>query len=210
MKKLIIILFLIIFITGCNPIQAEPEYDIANQLYDHQQLLRNMNTLLSRVYYGYARNDNYELDGFTAFTISYKEKYYIITAGHNVENEDGKFYNFKFRANFDNRWIHPELLTYEAIPHTGSDYAVFYSSEIENGLSINCEIPDAQKLYVLGSTNNTLNVMRELNTPSKFGECGSPVVNCKGEVVGVFNSYPGKFLGYSPIGKVAEAIDSLK
>jgi len=142
----------------------------------YQDLIANLNELLSCVYYGYASNDNYIIDGFTAFSIEYNDKYYIITAGHCVEQQGyGKFNNFKFKVNGE--WIYPKLLSY-AIGRSG-DYAIFYSDMINKGLKIN--IDDTEPVLYLGY-NNKVTDMAEL---SVAGDSGSPVINVNGEAIGI-------------------------
>src|SRR3989304_7050987 len=63
-------------------------------------LISNMNRIISTVYYGTADNDvREEVKDFTAFAMMYKEKYYLITAGHCIEVEGEHYKNFKFNAN---------------------------------------------------------------------------------------------------------------
>jgi len=67
------------------------------ELAKYKDLTINLNELLSNVYYGYASNENWEADGFTAFSIKYKNKFYLITAGHMIDDgRYGKFTNFRF------------------------------------------------------------------------------------------------------------------
>ena len=150
------------------------------ELKSYRALLDNLNELLSNVYYGYASNDNYIQDGFTAFSLEYNNKYYIITAGHCVENENGKFSNFKFKANFSDKWIYAKLLTYENDFIYGKDYAVFYSDKINSGLKVGgYELP----AFILG--NGKLNIIKKNTDKSLEGESGSPVVNINSEVIGI-------------------------
>lgn len=157
-----------------------------NEAYSY--LLNNLNSLLKNVYYGYASNDKYILDGFTAFTIYYKDKYYLITAGHCVESgEVGKMTSFKFKANFSDEWIYPKLLAYENDFYNDRDYAILYSDKITNGFikySNNIE----GKKYILGSINNKLNVFREYLGTGVNGESGSPAININQEVVEIYNN----------------------
>lgn len=167
-------------VTENNKLKAD------NEAYSY--LLNNLNSLLKNVYYGYASNDKYILDGFTAFSIYYKDKYYLITAGHCVESgEVGKMTSFKFKANFLDEWIYPKLLTYENDFYNDKDYAVFYSDKISDGFikySNNIE----GKKYILGSINNKLNVFREYSGNGIPGESGSPAININQEVVGIYNN----------------------
>jgi hypothetical protein len=169
------------------------------ELQQYKSLIANLNDLLKNIYYGYAENDKYILDGFTAFSIEYKGKYYLITAGHCVENENGKFGNFKFKANFSNEWIYPELLDY-GNGNDSSDYAIFYSDKINNGLNFGTDI---NNLFILGA--GKLNVVKLEEQNSMSGESGSPIINLNGEVV-----YINCGLYNTPIGTVLQAIDNLK
>ena len=169
------------------------------ELKSYRALLDNLNELLGNVYYGYASNDNWILDGFTAFSLEYKDKYYIITAGHCVENEDGKFSNFKFKANFSDEWIYPKLLTYENDFMYGKDYAIFYSDKIDKGFKIGeYELP----AFILG--NGKLNIIKENTAKTIGGESGSPVVNINSEVIGIMTG------SVTNITYILQAIDNIK
>lgn len=169
----------------------------------YANLLANLNDLLSNVYYGYASNDKWILDGFTAFSLEYKGKYYLITAGHCIENEYGKFVNFKYKANFSNEWIYPKLLVYEVDRprHPSIDYAVFYSDKISKGLKIDYDNNNSK--FILGAVNNNLNVLRTEGL-GKNGESGSPIIDLDGEVVDIYTGF------FTDIDLVIEAIDNLK
>ena len=182
-------------------IDLEEELNLTKeQLEKYQNLIGNLNNLLSNVYYGYAENINYISDGFTAFSMGCKGKYYIITVGHCVENEYGKFGNFKFKSNSD-EWIYPELLVYNNDYNNNNDYAVFYSDKIKTGL-----IPDSENNepeYILG--NIKLNILKQYGTKYIPGESGSPIIDCEGEIIGIVST--GFY--YTPIETVIKAIDNL-
>ena len=177
----------------------------------YQYLLGNLNDLLSNVYYGYAENSNWKSDGFTAFSIKYNGNYYLITAGHCVHYKDDKidtgiYTYFKFKANFSNKWIYPELLIYNNI----DEYAVLYSNKINSGLKISEDtIYDIYNLdldsYVLGNEDTGVNVFKKSGVRT-VGESGSPIISQNGEVVGIVVD---SLLG-TPIDIVIEAIDNLK
>src|SRR5680860_618962 len=68
--------------------KTEEELDFANnQVIKYQDLLKNINKILFKtIYYGKAEGSNGEPPHFfTGFNIFYKEKFYLITAGHSVE-----------------------------------------------------------------------------------------------------------------------------
>jgi len=165
-----------------------------NKAYDY--LIRNLNNLLRNVYYGEATNDVGGTGNFTGFTIYYKNKYYILTAGHCVENENGKFSNFKFKANFSNEWIYPKLLAYK-YNRTGLDYAIFIEDKINNGFVTFNNNSDGKK-YILGSIHNNLNVFKEFDANAIQGESGSPIINIKQELIGICTS-KGSFTGINVV-----------
>lgn len=235
MKKLLII-FLLIFLTGCSQpiLQAETIpvvtvtiietvivedtakiIELEKQLVDskeetekYQSLIANLNDLLKNIYYGYASNSNYILDGFTAFSMAYQGKYYLITVGHAVENvECGKMTNFKFKANFSDTWIYPELLDYNNDFENNRDYAIFYSDKIKKGLKFGTDINS--DLFILGA--GRFNVFRTKEQFTKAGESGSAIININYEVVGILIGLEGMQIGRStPIGTVLQAIDNIE
>ena len=167
----------------------------------YENLIDNLNEFLSCVYYGYASNENWESDGFTAFSIFHNDEIYIITAGHCVENEYGRFYNFKFKANFTNTWIYPKLLTYENDYYGNRDYAIFYSDKVTNGL--NYDLKNSYPKFILGNIDK--NILKEFNIYNLLeGESGSPVVDLDGEIIGIAT---GNFVD---VDLVIEAIDELE
>jgi len=145
----------------------------------YRELINNLNNLLANVYYGYASNNKWTADGFTAFSMEYKDKYYLITAGHAVENPDGKMTNFKFKANFSNEWIYPKLLDYKFDKMNLVDYAIFYSDKINSGLKYNLNNL-TKPSFILGA--GKLNLFKEYGY-IKSGESGSPIININGEVI---------------------------
>lgn len=163
-------------------------------------LLEDLNNLLSNVYYGIAENENGY--SFTAFAIEYDENNYIITAGHCINDNFGSSGLFKFKANFNDTWIYPELLAYEPYFWDLEDYAVFASEEIVGGLNIGDEPTD--RTYVLGSVQKGLSVFRNIATSTKRGESGSPMINEFGEVLGILVIAGSD---YTPIGLALERID---
>ncbi|HEX7561438.1 MAG TPA: hypothetical protein VF347_04525, partial [Candidatus Humimicrobiaceae bacterium] len=149
-------------------------------------LLNNMNDMLKNVYIGSASPKETAYT-FTAFKISYKDKSYIITAGHCVNDNYGKEGVFKFKANFSQDWISPELLGYKADFTNLDDYGVFYSQDISGGLKVTADLNSkpSEDNYLLGSMDKRLSIFRNLGDSAEKGESGSPVVNQDGEVVGI-------------------------
>ena len=174
------------------------------ELVKYKDLIINLNELLSNVYYGYAENNNYISDGFTAFSIKYKDKYYLITAGHCVHYkyeglDTGLYTKIKFRQNNGN-WVYPKLLTYENDYINNRDYAILYSDKINNGLDF--DINDSNPKFILGKRN--------INTIKNFSICtledkesGSPIIDIDGEVIEIAT---GTFVD---IDLVIEAIDKI-
>ena len=180
----------------------ENDLDLSNEEIDkYNNLICNLNELLSNVYYVYESKNDGSSSWGTGFSIEYKESYYLLTAGHIVDSEYGKFVNLGFKANFSNEWIYPKLLVYE-VTETIPDYAIFYSDKIKDGLNIDFENDISQ--FILGTTNNDLNILRENKNTGKVGECGSPVIDLEGEVTGIFIGY------ITFIEDVTEAIDNLE
>lgn len=114
--------------------------------------------------------------------MEYNGKYYLITAGHAVENEYGKFKNFKFKANFSNTWIYPKLLAYENDFFNNRDYAIFYSDKIKSGLDF--KTGSFYPEYILG--NSKINILKKYNRLTLIpGDSGSPVIDLDGKVLGI-------------------------
>ncbi len=173
-------------------LESQPQASIA--------LLEDLNNMLSNVYYGIAENESGY--SFTAFAIEYEGNYYIITAGHCINDNFGSSGLFKFKANFSDTWIYPELLAYEPFFWDLEDYAVFTSEIIVDGLNTGDE--PTGRTYAMGSAKKNLSVFRNLSTSSKRGESGSPVINEFGEVLGIL-VVAG--INYTPIDLALERID---
>ncbi|MBM3699888.1 MAG: hypothetical protein FJW68_03080 [Actinobacteria bacterium] len=167
-----------------------------------RKLLDNINNLLKFVYIGSSAKEGYGYT-FTAFSIEHKGKYYIITAGHCVSDNYGTEGTFKFKSNFSDTWIYPELLAYESAFWELDDYAVFYGDKIPGGLKTG--ETETEDNYVLGSLDKKLSVMRDLGGSSKRGESGSPVINEEMQVIGIYVVYG---YVYTPIKLALEAIDN--
>lgn len=168
-------------------------------------LLNNINDLLKNVYIGSTSPKETEYT-FTAFKIIYKDKSYIVTAGHCVADNYGEKGSFKFKANFSQEWIYPELLGYKAEFFNLDDYGVFYSSDITGGLKVTGDLSKpSENNYVLGSMDKQLSIFRNLGDSSQKGESGSPVINDVGEVIGIYVIYG---LVYTPIQLALDIIES--
>ena len=167
-----------------------------------RKLLNNMNDILKFVYIGSSAKDDYGYQ-FTAFSIEYKGKYYIITAGHCVSDNYGKEGTFKFKANFSQNWLYPDLLCYNSEFLKLNDYAVF-EGNVYGGLKIGSE--QSESNFVMGSIDKNLNVFRNLSDSSKRGESGSPVINEEMQVIGIYVIYG---YVYTPIQLALDAIDSV-
>jgi len=227
MKKILTIALIIsiLVLTGCVNLdkyvtkdkysKLEEDRDtLKSEIEQHRVLISSLNNLLKNVYYGYASNTSWESDGFTAFSMEYKNKFYLVTAGHAVHYKDkdidtGVYTYFKFKANFSDKWIYPKLLDYKNRLLDREDYAIFYSNDIKSGLEISKDSGsgiDIVRGYRLGSEEVGLNIIRSLYAGFRNGESGSPMINLSGKVVGIVTSNAG----YTPIEIVTEAIDSLE
>jgi len=167
-----------------------------------KKILDNMNALLKYTYIGSASPEELAYT-FTAFSIKYKGKFYIITAGHCVQDNYGKEGAFKFKANFSDEWIYPELLGFKAEFYNLDDYGVFYSDKVTGGLTVSDV--ETSDYYLLGSLDKRLSVFRNLGDSSRRGESGSPVINEDGQVVGIYVVYG---LVYTPIQLALDVIDN--
>lgn len=98
-------------------------------------LLNNINVIaFDTIYYGYAKTGQGKGHSFTTFSLYYNEKYYLITAGHNIENNGLKYEDFASTSSDKSIEIRPELLFYESDYENNKDYAVFYDDRIMKGL----------------------------------------------------------------------------
>ena len=169
-------------------------------------LLNNTNRILSTIYFGTAdTEEKEEAKNFTAFSIIYKDRFYLITAGHCVEFENIKYKNFKFKANNKNIWLYPKLLAYENDYANNKDYAIFYKGNlITMGLYPATDNEDLSPQYVLGNIERDLNFIKRYKDV-KQGESGSPVINLKFHVIGIMIKKDGS---YTPIQVVLDAIDN--
>lgn len=227
--KIIIIVLFILILAACSEVQAIPEpvietvietvivtetVEIENterideleiEVQQYKDLIGNLNEYLGNVYYGWAINSiGGTEDGYTAFTIFYKDEYYIITAGHAVENEHGKFSNFKFRAKFSDIWIYPKLLTYDNNYMNEVDYAIFISSEIVSGFNV--DLDNDKPLFIIGGTD--INTISDYYRLAVAGESGSPIIDVEGEVTEIVTTSNPRY--NTDINIVIEAINNLE
>ena len=170
-------------------------------------LMNNTNLILSTVYFGTADTDTLEeVKDFTAFSLMYKDEYYVITAGHCIEMDGEKYKNFKFKANDKDHFITLELLDYESDYSNNADYAIFYDPHIiRTGLYPAGPEEDQTPQYVLGNIEKDLNLVKRYSD-AEVGESGSPVLNSKCHVVGIMIKKGG---AYTPIGVILEALDRI-
>lgn len=160
------------------------EADDARIVFD--RLLNNVNNIaFDTIYYGYATTEQGKGHSFTAFSLYYNGKYYIITAGHNVENNGLKYKDFVFKRSDKNIEIRPKLLFYENDYESNKDYAVFYDDKIMKGLKP--AENDLVPAFVAGSIEKKANIIKRYDVSSIAieGESGSPVLNKECRVVGI-------------------------
>lgn len=183
---------------------AEEAEEQSEELYDHDILTGNLNKLLTTVYYGSATP---ETDGreknFTAFSMFYKDDFYLVTAGHCIEYEGVKYTDFKFKSNTSSYWVYPKLLYYEADYMNNRDYGIFTLPHHRTGLIIDDE--DTEPRYVLGNFKRKLNFFKEFDHADE-GESGSPILSSGCKLVGIVIKNNSD---YTPISEVARAIDRI-
>ncbi|MCJ7691268.1 MAG: serine protease [Clostridiaceae bacterium] len=218
-----ILLILIMLITGCTPLAAEPvietiveteivkeyveientdEIDRLNEELDrYKELLNNLNDLLKNVYYVYQGKDDGSSSWGTGFAIEYNGKHYLITAGHVVDSEYGIFKNLGFK-DFEGEWIYPELLDYNNDYMNKKDYAILSSSKIDNGFNV--DLDNDKPLFIIGDNNLISNYSRK----TVVGESGSPVIDIDGEATEVVTTDIYQY--NTDIDIVLQAIDNLK
>ena len=170
-------------------------------------LMNNTNLILSTVFFATAdTEEREEAKDFTAFSIMYNDKYYVITAGHCVEMDGEKYKNFKFKANNKDYFISLKLIDYESNYSSNIDYAIFYDPLIiTTGLYPAGTDEDQTPQYVLGNIERGLNLVKRYKD-AKEGESGSPILNSKCHVIGIMIKKDG---AYTPISEVLEAIDRI-
>jgi hypothetical protein len=150
------------------------------------RLLNNINNIaFDTIYYGYAATEQGKGHSFTAFSLYYNGQYYIITAGHNVENNGLKYKDFVFKRSDKNIEIRPKLLFYENDYKNNKDYAVFYDEKVMKGLKP--AENDRTPAFVAGSIEKKANIIKkyDVSAVATEGESGSPVLNKECRVIGI-------------------------
>ena len=174
------------------------------RLSEYDILTGNLNKLLKTVYYGSAIPETEGREkNFTAFSMFYKDNFYLITAGHCIEYEGIKYTDFKFKSNTSSQWIYPELLYYEADYMNNRDYGIFTLSRHRTGLIVDDE--DTEPRYVLGNFERKLNFFKGFDH-AKEGESGSPILSSGCKLVGIVIK---NNTDYTPISEVTRTIDRL-
>lgn len=170
-------------------------------------LLENANQILSTVYLGKADLDLLkDAKNFTAFSLFYDDSFYIITAGHCVELDGNRYFNFRFKANDSDSWLRPELLYYENDHENSQDFAIFYLGKpVNTGLIPAGPTEDMAPRYILGNLDRGLNLVKKYSSAVE-GESGSPVLNSSCHVIGVLIKSDGT---YTPIQTVLDEIKRL-
>jgi len=172
------------------------------ELKQYQELIGNLNQYLSYIYPMKVSNSDYSSEGI-GFSIKYKDKFYMITAGHGVhytyDNTDVLFTNFKF---LDNGWISLKLLDYNNDYTNNNDYAIFVSDKLDNGFNI--DLDNDNPLFIINDTNFISGYTRK----TIEGESGSPVIDINGEVTEIATT--DLYSYNTDIDIVLEAIDNLK
>ncbi|MHB1346414.1 MAG: hypothetical protein ACYCXK_02880 [Candidatus Humimicrobiaceae bacterium] len=178
------------------------------ELEKHKYLLDNLNSIsLKTIYFGKAENEGIGSGHFfTAFSLFYKEKFYLITAGHSIELDGEKYKNFQFKPNNRDMWISPKLLYYKNDIDNNKDFAILEDPFNRNGL-----YPADKNLtpeYIFGNTSRGVNIVKIYNkgVSAIFGESGSPVLNSECQVVGVLIKNKGE---YTEIENVLAALEEI-
>lgn len=169
----------------------------------YEYLLDNYTLIsLNTIFYGSADYKGKEnARKFTAFSLYYKDEFYIITAGHSIDFDDMKFENFRIKKQNKDSWIYPELLYYNNDFEGNNDFAIFRHENITKGLFPATD--DINPEFILG--NSIIKIYND-STKAAYGESGSPVVNSECRVVGVLIKNTGE---YTDIQNVLNAIDAL-
>lgn len=224
-KKLLII-FLFLFLTGCSnqlatnttqvpetvtatSIVTETVEDTAKinelnaELAQYKHLIASLNELLENVYYVYQKKSDGSSSWGTGFSLKYKSKFYLITAGHAVNGEYGIFKNLGFEDN-NGKWIYPKLLDFNNDYINRNDYAIFYSDKILDGLNIDNENDNPE--FIIG--NEKFNTIKDIGKINIAGESGSPIIDIEGEIIGILTTDIYSY--YTDIDLVIEAIDNLE
>lgn len=175
------------------------------KIQQYNTLVNNLNLLLSTVYFGRAESENgQDKQNFTAFSMQYKDRYYLITAGHCIEFEDRVYTDFMFKPNYSEIWIKPRLIAYSNDHANNRDFAVFYSGRVRKGLIVDQD--DREPKYVLGAYGRRENLLKEFDGNFVQGESGSPILSKNSKLVGITIKSNTE---YTPIEVVTDAIDKI-
>lgn len=194
--RVILIIILIFLLTGCTQyvpvaetvietvvvtetvVETIEDTDKIEQLEEeiseYKKLVLDLDELRKCVYYVYGENSEAYVFG-TGFSLKYKDKFYLITAGHIVDGEWGIHKNLGFK-DYQGNWVYPELIEYENDYGGQNDYAIFYSNKINDGFEID-EDNDKAMFKI------SLDEIDDYRYGSEIGQSGSPVIDNNGEVV---------------------------
>lgn len=170
--------------------------ELQTEVKQYQDLISNLDSLLKNVYYVYGEGNGTFVYG-TGFSLEYKDKFYLITAGHIVDGEWGIHKNLGFKSS-DDEWIYPKLLDYENIIY--NDYAIFKNGKVLSGFKIDNE--NDKPLYYI-----TIKGIKLINEFAIAGDSGSSIIDIDGEVVGIQCNSSSQF---TKIDKIMGKIDNLK
>lgn len=172
-----------------------------SKIKNYEYLLNNYSLIsLNTIFSGIADYKGREnARAFTAFSLYYKDRFFIITAGHSVDYENMKYDNFRFKKQNRDNWFGSELLCYRNDYKNNNDFAVFENADIRRGLFLATD--NYEPAFILGASS--IKIFKD-DIKAGYGESGSPVINSACHVVGILIKSTGE---YTDIRKVTEAID---
>ena len=154
--------------------------ELEEELQQYRKLLLGLEELYKNVYYVHSEGGGTYVYG-TGFSLEYKDKFYLITAGHIVDGEWGYHPNLGFK-DYEGNWIYPKLIEYRVEP-TVPDYAIFYSDKVDSGFNWD-------KLETIPSYRLGIDIpIQEDSSWGELGSCGSPIIDLDGEVIGLHVGY---------------------
>jgi len=178
--------------------------DINNRIKGYENEIPNLNKNINNVYLGISI-DNFNIFRFTAFSVEYKNNYYLITSGHSITDKNKVIENIKFISNNCDTYIYPELLYFENDLYGYRDFAIFSDNKLSSGIVT--DIGKDKLLYVFGNKYLNINIIRSYYSQTAQGESGSPIIDKDGEVVGIITTTNNEF--YTPINLVIKEIDKV-